>query len=299
MSNRKLETTFVLDFAVHHPTTGTLATPDTGPTVSVYEDLTNTPILTPTPAVRNAITGTYKVAVAATTANGFELGKSYNVVAYYGFTPGPSQAQILERFTLDGKFTSDLNDLAQAAILSDATPFAGGNIDAAVSTRAAPADLVNLDAAVSTRAVESTVAKEATVNGVPAATSAAVTSAHGAGPYNTVAPTVGEIDTELTTAHGAGSWQTGAGGDPGVIADYVWEELLSGHTADGSTGKALAYLDAAITSRPTAAQTEAEIAAHHGTGAYDAVGSTASADAAKIEAEKARKLAQKILKKVK
>lgn len=124
MSDRRLGDTFYLDFATHDPATGSLGTPSTGPAVSVYEDGTDTPILTPSPAVRNSKTGLYKVAIAATSGNGFEFGKSYNVHAEYEF-PGDigsiSQAQIIERFTLDSRLTGDLNNITAADVWAVAT----------------------------------------------------------------------------------------------------------------------------------------------------------------------------------
>lgn len=48
---------------------------------------------------------------------------------------GVATAGVIAFDQADTKLASDLNDLAQADILSDATPFAGGNVDAAISTR--------------------------------------------------------------------------------------------------------------------------------------------------------------------
>jgi len=78
--NPKLEETVVLDFTTHNPSTGAVADADSTPTVEVFEDANDTPILTPTPTKRTAKTGNYRVSVACTAANGFEAGKSYNVV---------------------------------------------------------------------------------------------------------------------------------------------------------------------------------------------------------------------------
>lgn len=57
------------------------ATPaDSTPTVEVLENTTSTPIITPTPSLISGFTATYIVTVACTTANGFEVGKTYNAV---------------------------------------------------------------------------------------------------------------------------------------------------------------------------------------------------------------------------
>lgn len=201
MSNRKLGDTFYVDFVCKSLDTGELATPDSGPTVSVYEDGTDAPIITPSPSVRNSKTGIYKVAIAATAGNGFEAGKSYNIEAEYewpGMTGSVPDGQIIERFTLDNKLVGDLNDITAASVwavvartltdngndisIADVqtaltnqgyTAARGGyldRLDAAVTTRAAASDWTagraakvdNLDVVLSTRAVEATVAKEAT-----------------------------------------------------------------------------------------------------------------------------------------
>lgn len=72
--------TITLDFVTSNPSTGAAASA-TSQTVRVFEDASDTAILTPTGTERSGHTGNYRVQVACTTANGFELGKSYNVVA--------------------------------------------------------------------------------------------------------------------------------------------------------------------------------------------------------------------------
>lgn len=73
----KIERTATLRFTTRNPTTGAAQNADSLPSVSVFEEGTDTPILTPTPA--NYGTGRYKVDVVATAANGFEAAKEYNV----------------------------------------------------------------------------------------------------------------------------------------------------------------------------------------------------------------------------
>lgn len=72
-------TTIVVNFTTANPTTGVPQNADSLPTVAVYEDANDTPILQPTPV--NRATGEYRVAVACTVGNSFEVGKTYNVVA--------------------------------------------------------------------------------------------------------------------------------------------------------------------------------------------------------------------------
>ena len=79
MRQVNLGVTVTLDFVTTSPTTGA-ATSASATTVNVFEDANDTAILTPTASERSGHTGNYRVQVACTTANGFEVGKFYNVV---------------------------------------------------------------------------------------------------------------------------------------------------------------------------------------------------------------------------
>jgi hypothetical protein len=76
----QIEETIVLDF-ITSAASRAAADADSTPTCKVFESTTDTAILTPTVVKRTGETGNYRVPVACTTANGFEVGKSYNVVA--------------------------------------------------------------------------------------------------------------------------------------------------------------------------------------------------------------------------
>lgn len=78
--NPSLEETITIDFVTSSPTTGAATDADTTPTAEVFEDATDTAIITPTVVKRTGKTGNYRVPVACTAANGFEAAKSYNVV---------------------------------------------------------------------------------------------------------------------------------------------------------------------------------------------------------------------------
>ncbi len=79
MRQVNLGVTVTLDFVTTTPTTGAAASAS-ATTVNVFEDANDTAILTPSATERSGQTGNYRVQVACTTANGFEVGKSYNVV---------------------------------------------------------------------------------------------------------------------------------------------------------------------------------------------------------------------------
>ncbi len=74
-----LNRTHTFRFVTTDPVNGDAQNADSLPTVNVYEEATDVPILTPTAV--NFGTGLYRVDVAITAANGFEAGKVYNVVA--------------------------------------------------------------------------------------------------------------------------------------------------------------------------------------------------------------------------
>ena len=76
----RLEETIYFDF-ITSSSTGAAADADSTPTAEVFEDATDTAILSPTVTKRTSKTGNYRIPVACTAANGFEEGKTYNVVA--------------------------------------------------------------------------------------------------------------------------------------------------------------------------------------------------------------------------
>lgn len=78
--NPKLEETIYVDFITSSPTTGAATDADSTPTSEVFEDATDTAILSPTVVKRTGKTGNYRVPIVCSAANGFEAGKSYNVV---------------------------------------------------------------------------------------------------------------------------------------------------------------------------------------------------------------------------
>lgn len=78
--NPRLEETIYVDF-ITSASTGAATDADSTPTIEVFEDATDTAILTPTATKRTSKTGDYRVPIACTAANGFEDLKSYNVIA--------------------------------------------------------------------------------------------------------------------------------------------------------------------------------------------------------------------------
>jgi hypothetical protein len=145
---RKLADTIYLDFSVHLPTTGGVSDADALPTVEVFEDATDTTLAGATVTKRTGKTGNYRVAIAATTGNGFEVGKSYNVVVT-AVAGGVTAKAVIGSFFIDSKRLADLNDLGGTAQTGDA--FARLGAAGAGLTALGDARIANLDAAVSTR----------------------------------------------------------------------------------------------------------------------------------------------------
>jgi len=110
----------------------------------------------------------------------------------------------------------------QSAILSDATPFPGANINATISSRShhSPADVdTQLSATHGAGSWE---------GGSPSAIADAVWDEALAGHL-----TPGSTGEALDTA------ATGGGLTPGAIADAVWDEVIAGHSTVGSAGAEL------------------------------------------------------------
>lgn len=73
--------TLHFDVVTHDPSDGSVSNADAAPTFEVYEEDTDTAILTgQTMTQRGAIVGNYRGTVACTSGNGFEIGKWYSVI---------------------------------------------------------------------------------------------------------------------------------------------------------------------------------------------------------------------------
>jgi hypothetical protein len=94
----RLGETAILDFLVYDAD-GVPTDADSTPTCAVFEDDTDTAILTPTVTKRASLTGHYRVPIAATTDNGFEVGKSYSI-KISATVDSVSSAAIIGRFVL-------------------------------------------------------------------------------------------------------------------------------------------------------------------------------------------------------
>lgn len=77
----KLEEAMYFDFCTHRFDTGAAADADSGPTAEVFEDATDTTVVALTVTKRTSKTGNYRCPVTAAAADGFEVGKTYNVIA--------------------------------------------------------------------------------------------------------------------------------------------------------------------------------------------------------------------------
>ncbi len=79
----KLGETIYLDFTTHDPATGAVSDADALPTFEVFENDIDSELAVPDAVIakRTAKTGDYRISLLCTVANGFEAGKSYNVIA--------------------------------------------------------------------------------------------------------------------------------------------------------------------------------------------------------------------------
>lgn len=71
------------DIITSNPSTGAASDADATPTFDVFEEDTDTAILSAQNFTkRSGLTGNYRGVITASSANGFEAGKWYNVIAY-------------------------------------------------------------------------------------------------------------------------------------------------------------------------------------------------------------------------
>jgi hypothetical protein len=71
--------TIIKDFTISDPTTGMVSNA-TAVSCQVFAGNSNTPLLTPVPVLRTGQVGDYRVSFTASSANGFVIGQSYNIV---------------------------------------------------------------------------------------------------------------------------------------------------------------------------------------------------------------------------
>ena len=101
---RILNETITLDFTTHNPLTGNIQDADFLPTCQVFEDTTDIPLITSVATKRVGQTGDYRVTFITSPANGFEIGKSYNVIAE-ATVGGITAKASLESFNLAQQLT--------------------------------------------------------------------------------------------------------------------------------------------------------------------------------------------------
>ena len=134
--NPKLTETIYVDFITSSPTTGAAIDADSTPTCEVFEDATDTAILSPTVVKRTGKTGNYRVPIVVTAANGFEVAKSYNVVV--SATVGAVAAKaIVQTFQVRTNSEDDLATQASVTTLSSYVDTEVAAILAAVDTEVA------------------------------------------------------------------------------------------------------------------------------------------------------------------
>lgn len=144
--------------------------------------------------------------------------------------PGDAMALSADAVNATSLATSAVNEIRDS-ILSDSTPFQGARIDAAISSRAAPGAAMDLV----TDALDSGSLASSAVDEIVDQTWREAVADHSG--------VAGSTAESLVNAAASVS--------PGAIADAVWDEDLSGHTAGGSAGEAQGRLDATVSSRAT------------------------------------------------
>jgi hypothetical protein len=106
---RIIENTIYFDFTTHNPSTGAVSDADSTPTCEVFKDDNDTALISPIVTKRVGKTGDYRLPVVATSANGFEVGKSYNVIVSATVNGILAKARV-GSFTLANAIAADVWD---------------------------------------------------------------------------------------------------------------------------------------------------------------------------------------------
>jgi len=144
------------DVTTHVAATGAVSDADSAPTFAVYEEDTDTAIVTGTTTKRTSLTGNYRGTFTASAANGFEAGKWYTVIvsATVSSVSAKCVAKHFRVAPAENSAGVPLVDVSRVAGTAQTARDLGGQLDAAVSTRLASASYTApLDAAGTRTAV--------------------------------------------------------------------------------------------------------------------------------------------------
>ena len=263
--NPELEETIYADFITSSPTTGAATDADTTPTCEVFEDATDMAILTPTVVKRTGKTGNYRIPIACTAANGFESGKSYNLIVS-ATVGGVAAKAVLQTFQMR---TNGPDDLA-ASILTRAAAGDAMALTAGERTTLGGVIWQTLTSGLTTVGsigkllvdnINATIASRSTYAGGDTAGTTTLLSRIA----SALTITAGKVDVNdktgfaLTGAYDAaktaaatGDAMTLVASERTAVAVSVWDRLTSALTAAGSIGKLIIdNLNATVASRST------------------------------------------------
>ena len=178
----KLETSVTFDFITSSFSTGAAADADSTPSFEVFEDATDTALTLSTSSIgkRTGKTGNYRATFTVAAADGFEAGKSYNVVASATVSSVAGKGVI-------GRFVAQARDIDSIGAKTDNLP-------------SDPADDSDIDAQLSTIAgyldteIAAIKAKTDNLPASPAATGDCITAA---GVRTAVGLSSANLDTQL------------------------------------------------------------------------------------------------------
>lgn len=290
----KLEETITIDF-VTSASTGAAADADSTPTCEVFEDATDTAVISPAVVKRASKTGNYRIPIACTAANGFETGKSYNVIASATVGGVAAKAKVAG-FQMRSKLVSDLQDSpynggAVASVtgaVGSVTGNVGGSVASVTGTVAGVTGNVSGSVGTVTGSVGSVLGA---VGSVTAAVTLPTIPANWLTASGLATDAVTEIQAGLATAgqipadftggtfSAAGVFATAAlanaptgGGGGGASAADVW--AYATRTLSDKTGFSIAgtkttldVLNDALAA-PTVAAIDTVLSTSHGTGSW-------------------------------
>jgi hypothetical protein len=246
------------DVTTRNIATGVGCDADAAPTFSVFEEDTDTAIVTGTMTKRTALTGNYRGTFTASTANGFEVGKFY-IIVVAGTVGGIVDKEVISSFRVSltevvvGSAPVDLatwlgtaplvleDQQVQAVVPATQQTYLAGVLKTAIPAEsmegrdaAALGKLLDVATPVLTAA-----SVNQTIDNPTAASIAALilatpanklaTDASGYVTYANAAPPAAsaistQVASDLASAHGAGSWATATG----FALASVWTETIAG-----------------------------------------------------------------------
>jgi hypothetical protein len=238
----KIDDTPTFTVTTHTASTGAVTDADAVPAYRVYEDETGTAILTGNMAKLDdaGTTGFYSEQITLSAANGFEKGKSYNIIitAAVAAVTGATIRVLQIEAEVDANAVSNIGAgvITAAAIATDAID-ADAIADNAINAAAIAADAITA-AKIADGAIDAATFAAGAINAAAIAADAITAAKIADGAIDAATFAAGAINAAAIAADAIGAAELAADAVT-EIANAVWDTDATGRQTQGSFGQAI------------------------------------------------------------